>query len=193
MGPRVGPTRRAGRGTRTGPSNRPCHARQCQVRYPPAAASAVPQPDGGGRVLFVPSGVSVEADAAALVAAALSEFGRLDGAFNNAGSVNASGPVSGIDGAAWNAEVAQDVTSVFTCLRHQVPEVLKTCGAIVDNASGMGVVALLGVAPYVAAKHTVVGPTRATALEVAEQGVTCRRRHHRRRRHAPGPFLDAHQ
>ncbi|MFE7427405.1 SDR family NAD(P)-dependent oxidoreductase [Streptomyces sp. NPDC057545] len=84
-------------------------------------------------MLFVPSGVSVKADAAALVAAALSEFGRLDGAFNNAGSV---------------------------------------------NASGMGLVALPGVAPYVAAKHAVVGPTRATALEVAEQGVTCQRRHH---------------
>ncbi|MER8084839.1 SDR family NAD(P)-dependent oxidoreductase [Streptomyces sp. NPDC058316] len=125
----------------------------------------------GGRALFVPADVSVEADAAALVTAALSEFGSLDGAFNNAGSVNASGPVSNIDGAAWNAEIAQNVTSVFNCLKHQIPEVLKTRGAIVNNASNMGVVALPGVAPYVAAKHAVVGLTRATALEVAEQGV----------------------
>ncbi|MFF8592854.1 SDR family oxidoreductase [Streptomyces sp. NPDC015220] len=75
----------------------------------------------GGRALFVPADVSVEADAAALVTAALREFGRLDGAFDNAGSVNASGPVSSIDGAAWNAEIAQNVTSVFNCLKHQIP------------------------------------------------------------------------
>lgn len=54
---------------------------------------------GGGKAVFVPADVSVEADAAALIAAAVTEFGRLDGAVNNAGSVTASGPVQGIDGA----------------------------------------------------------------------------------------------
>ncbi|MFF8592855.1 SDR family oxidoreductase [Streptomyces sp. NPDC015220] len=48
---------------------------------------------------------------------------------------------------------------------------IKTRGAIVNNASNMGGVALPGVAPYVAARHAVVNLTRATALEVAEQGV----------------------
>ncbi|SDI24933.1 NAD(P)-dependent dehydrogenase, short-chain alcohol dehydrogenase family [Sinosporangium album] len=125
----------------------------------------------GGRALFVPADVSVEADAAALVAAAVAEFGRLDGAFNNAGGFNASGPLTGIDGSAWNAEIAQNVTSVFNCLKHQIPAVLKTRGAIVNNASNMGVVALPEIAPYVAAKHAVVGLTRAASLEVAERGV----------------------
>ncbi|AQA20550.1 KR domain protein [Rhodococcus sp. MTM3W5.2] len=125
----------------------------------------------GGTAIFVPADVSVEADAAALVAAAVAEFGRLDGAFNNAGGVNASGPVSGIDGADWDAELAQNVTSVFHCLKHQIPAVLETRGAIVNNASNLGAVGLPGVAPYVAAKHAVVGLTRAVALEVAERGV----------------------
>lgn len=125
----------------------------------------------GGNAVFVPADVSVEADAAALVAAAIAEFGRLDGAFNNAGGVNASGPVTSIDGASWDAEIAQNVTSVFNCLKHQIPAVLETRGAIVNNASNMGVVALPEVAPYVAAKHAVVGLTRATALEVAGRGV----------------------
>ncbi|MCZ4557077.1 SDR family oxidoreductase [Rhodococcus maanshanensis] len=125
----------------------------------------------GGTAIFVPADVSVEADAAALVDAAVAEFGRLDGAFNNAGGVNASGPVSGIDGADWDAELAQNATSVFHCLKHQIPALLETRGAIVNNASNLGAVGLPEVAPYVAAKHAVVGLTRAVALEVAERGV----------------------
>ncbi|GII92377.1 SDR family NAD(P)-dependent oxidoreductase [Sinosporangium siamense] len=125
----------------------------------------------GGQAVFVPADVSVEADAAALVAAAVERFGRLDGAFNNAGGFNASGPLTGVDSAGWDADIAQNVTSVFYCLKHQIPAVLATRGAIVNNASNLGVVALPGCAPYVAAKHAVVGLTRAAALEVAEQGV----------------------
>lgn len=126
---------------------------------------------GGGRVLFVAADASVEADAAALVEAAESEFGRLDGAFNNAGGINAGGPISGIKAAAWEAEIAQNATSVFYCLKHQLPAVARTRGSIVNNASNLGVVGFAGVAPYVAAKHAVVGLTKAAALEVAEQGV----------------------
>lgn len=85
--------------------------------------------------------------------------------------VNASGPISTVDADAWNAELAQNVTSVFNCLKHQIPAVLETGGAIVNNASNMGVVALPEAAPYVAAKHAVVGLTRSVALEVADRGV----------------------
>ncbi|MEU5401416.1 SDR family oxidoreductase [Streptomyces sp. NPDC005963] len=127
--------------------------------------------DAGGQAVFTPADVSVEADAALLVQTAIKEFGRLDGAFNNAGGVNAAGRISDIDGASWEAEIAQNVTSVFNCLKHQIPALLERGGSIVNNASNMGVVALPEVAPYVAAKHAVVGLTRATALEVATQGV----------------------
>ena len=57
----------------------------------------------GGRALFVPTDVTVEADVARLTEAALNEFGRLDAAFNNAGAVNAFGPVEDIDEAGWRA------------------------------------------------------------------------------------------
>ncbi|QBJ96936.1 glucose 1-dehydrogenase [Rhodococcus sp. ABRD24] len=125
----------------------------------------------GGTAIFVPADVSIEEDAALLVTTAITEFGRLDGAFNNAGGVNASGPISTVDADTWNAELAQNVTSVFNCLKHQIPAVLQTGGAIVNNASNMGVVALPEAAPYVAAKHAVVGLTRSVALEVADRGV----------------------
>lgn len=124
-----------------------------------------------GTALFVPADVSIEDDAALLVSTAVGEFGRLDGAFNNAGGVNAAGPIATIEADAWNTELAHNATSVFNCLKHQIPALLASGGAIVNNASNMGVVALPEVAPYVAAKHAVVGLTRSVALEVAAQGV----------------------
>jgi NAD(P)-dependent dehydrogenase (short-subunit alcohol dehydrogenase family) len=84
----------------------------------------------------VPTDVTVEADAAALVAAAIAEFGRLDGAVNNAGSVTASGPVPDIDAADWAAELDINLNSVFYGLKHQVPAIRAAGGgAIVNNAS----------------------------------------------------------
>ncbi|MEU8135296.1 SDR family NAD(P)-dependent oxidoreductase [Streptodolium elevatio] len=126
----------------------------------------------GGRALFVAADVTVEEDAAALTAAAVAEFGRLDGAFNNAGGMNAFGPVPTVDRGAWDADIAQNLTSVFHSMKHQLPAVIASGGgSIVNNASNLGVVGMPEVAAYVAAKHAVVGLTRATALEVAEQGV----------------------
>ncbi|WP_280454664.1 SDR family NAD(P)-dependent oxidoreductase [Nocardia brasiliensis] len=126
----------------------------------------------GGRALFVPTDVTVEQDVARLTEAAVTEFGRLDAAFNNAGAVNAFGPVAEIDEAGWRADLELNLTSVFYGLRHQVPALVAAGGgAILNNASNLGVVGMGSVAPYVAAKHGVVGLTRAVALEAAEQGV----------------------
>ncbi|MBF6074716.1 SDR family NAD(P)-dependent oxidoreductase [Nocardia beijingensis] len=126
----------------------------------------------GGRALFVPTDVTVEQDVARLTDAALSEFGRLDAAFNNAGAVHAFGPVAEIEEAGWRADLELNLTSVFYGLRHQVPALAASGGgAILNNASNLGVVGMGSVAPYVAAKHGVVGLTRAVALEAADQGV----------------------
>lgn len=126
----------------------------------------------GGRALFVPTDVTVEQDVARLTDAALSEFGRLDAAFNNAGAVHAFGPVAEIDEAGWRADLELNLTSVFYGLRHQVPALAASGGgAILNNASNLGVVGMGSVAPYVAAKHGVVGLTRSVALEAADQGI----------------------
>ncbi|GAB2510047.1 SDR family NAD(P)-dependent oxidoreductase [Nocardia heshunensis] len=128
--------------------------------------------DAGGRALFVPTDVTVEADVERLTSAAVSEFGRLDAAFNNAGAVNAFGPVQDIDAAGWRADLELNLTAVYYGLRHQVPALAATGGgAILNNASNLGVVGMAQVAPYVAAKHGVVGLTRAVALEGAERSI----------------------
>ncbi|AVH24724.1 glucose 1-dehydrogenase [Nocardia cyriacigeorgica] len=126
----------------------------------------------GGRAVFVPTDVRNEEEVAALTRVAVDEFGRLDAAFNNVGAVTAYGPVAEIDDAAWRNELELNLTSVFYGLRHQVPALAASGGgAILNNASNLGVVGMASVAPYVAAKHGVVGLSRAVALEAADQGV----------------------
>ena len=125
---------------------------------------------GGGRATFVRTDVTVEADVERLVGAALDRHGRLDGAFNNAGGVNAPGPVSTLDAAAWHADLVQNLTGVFLCLKHQIGA-MRHGGSIVNNASIGGVAGMPGMSAYVAAKHGVVGLTRSAALEVARAGV----------------------
>ncbi|WP_228805449.1 SDR family NAD(P)-dependent oxidoreductase [Nocardia higoensis] len=126
----------------------------------------------GGRALFVPTDVTVESDVARLTEAAVVEYGRLDIAFNNAGAVRSAGPVEEIDEAGWRADLELNLTAVFYGLRHQVPALAASGGgAILNNASNLGVVGMGSVAPYVAAKHGVVGLTRAVALEAADRGV----------------------
>lgn len=126
----------------------------------------------GGRAVFVPTDVTVADEVARLTRTALDEFGRLDAAFNNAGAVHAFGPIQDIDEAGWRADLELNLTGVYYGLRHQVPAILGSGGgAILNNASNLGVVGMGSVAPYVAAKHGVVGLTRAVALETAQQGV----------------------
>jgi NAD(P)-dependent dehydrogenase (short-subunit alcohol dehydrogenase family) len=126
----------------------------------------------GGKSMFVRVDATVEAEVEALVRTTVDEFGRLDGAFNNAGGVNAYGPVSNIAGESWHAELAQNLTSVFYGLKYEIPALLASGGgAVLNHASNLGVVGMAEVAPYVAAKHAVVGLTRAVALEVAAAGV----------------------
>jgi NAD(P)-dependent dehydrogenase (short-subunit alcohol dehydrogenase family) len=128
--------------------------------------------ESGGRALFVASDVTVEADVARLVGTAVREFGRLDGAFNNAGGVAATGPVHGRSGQDWRADLDQNLTSVFYSLKFQIPAIAAAGGGcIVNNASIGGVRGIAGMSGYVAAKHGVVGLTRSAALEGAGRGV----------------------
>jgi NAD(P)-dependent dehydrogenase (short-subunit alcohol dehydrogenase family) len=124
----------------------------------------------GERAVFVRADVTREADAAALVATAVERFGRLDGAFNNAGGVLAGGRLSELAAGDWDAELALNLTSVFYSMKHEIAA-MADGGAIVNNASIGGVRGIGGLAPYVAAKHGVVGLTRSAALAHAGDGV----------------------
>jgi NAD(P)-dependent dehydrogenase (short-subunit alcohol dehydrogenase family) len=127
----------------------------------------------GGHALFAATDVTVESQVAALVRTAVEEFGRLDGAFNNAGGVNAAfGPVERLGEPDWRADLEQNLTSVYYSLKHEVPALLAAGGGSIVNNAGLGGVVGIGPMPaYVAAKHGVVGLTRSTALAHADQGL----------------------
>lgn len=117
--------------------------------------------------------VSSHADCEAMVAKTVERYGRLDVAFNNAAI---SGPhdftLIDTDESVWDKVIDVDLKSVFLCMKHEIRAMLKTGGgAIVNTASVAGLVGHRNMPAYVAAKHGVVGLTRAAALEYADKNV----------------------
>ncbi|MET9351349.1 SDR family NAD(P)-dependent oxidoreductase [Streptomyces termitum] len=111
-------------------------------------------------------------DARRAVAHALRHHGRLDGAFNNAGRGGDLTPLHEMDDDVYDAILDTNVRGLWNCLRAEIAAMLPTGGgAIVNNSSVGGLVAIPTAAPYVASKHAVVGFTRAAADEYAGRGV----------------------
>jgi NAD(P)-dependent dehydrogenase (short-subunit alcohol dehydrogenase family) len=120
----------------------------------------------GGKAAFVKVNVAEEADAQALVEFAVSTYGRLDGAVNNAGVGQPVQRIHEMDTAAWDRIHSVDLRGVFFCMRAQLVHFLANGGgAIVNTASSAGLKATAGQGAYVAAKHGVVGLTKQAAIE----------------------------
>ena len=126
----------------------------------------------GGTADFHQVDVTDDAQVRDMVAAAVARFGGLDSAHNNAGITQAPTPLHEITDDAWNTMIAVDLTSVFLCLRHEARYMLEHGGgAIVNTSSGAGIIGYPGLAPYVSAKHGVLGLTKTAALEYAKSGI----------------------
>lgn len=122
--------------------------------------------------MFVRTDVSSAADVKALVDTAIDRFGRIDVAFNNAGVLPPTKPLVDMDEPDWHKTLDVDLKGVWLCLKYEIPPMIEAGGgAIVNTASVAGVIADPNMAPYVAAKHGVVGLTRAAAVEYSKQGV----------------------
>jgi NAD(P)-dependent dehydrogenase (short-subunit alcohol dehydrogenase family) len=125
--------------------------------------------DQGGRALAVRCDVTSGQDVKAALEQAVDAFGRLDVAFNNAGVEQPVGPAAEVSEEQWDRIVDINLRGVFLCMKHEIPLMLQQGGgAIVNTSSGAGVTAVKGQAAYTAAKHGVVGLTKAAALDYAE-------------------------
>ena len=116
--------------------------------------------------------VSVDVGNEAAVAAAFEQAGAVDLLINNAGQAQAA-PFAHTDMALWQRMLDVNLTGVFLCTRAVLPGMLERgAGRIVNIASTAGQIGYAYVAAYCAAKHGVIGLTRALALEVATKGIT---------------------
>ena len=126
----------------------------------------------GGDAIWVRCDASQADQVAAMVATAVGTYGRLDYAFNNGGSGGGGGWVVDIAEEDWDKTVDGYLKSVFLCMKHEIPAMLKGGGgAIVNNSSVDGLRAFPWDPVYSAAKHGVLGLTKSVAVQYARQGV----------------------
>jgi NAD(P)-dependent dehydrogenase (short-subunit alcohol dehydrogenase family) len=127
----------------------------------------------GGRALAVRCDVTRIADVKAAMDKTIEVFGRLDFAFNNAG-IEPRKPASTADykDEEWNRIIDTNLRGVFLCMKHEIPLILQSGGgAIVNTSSGAGIIGIKGSPAYTAAKHGVIGLTRAAALDYAGHNI----------------------
>ena len=129
--------------------------------------------EAGGEGMFVHADVSRPDDVAALVGQVVSAYGRIDCAYNNAGIEGfMGGRLHEYPENVWDRLIDINLKGVWLCLKHEIPQMMQQGGgAIVNTASGAGLVGSRQMSAYVASKHAVVGLTKAAALEYARDGI----------------------
>jgi NAD(P)-dependent dehydrogenase (short-subunit alcohol dehydrogenase family) len=127
----------------------------------------------GGTAVALAGDVRSEAYAAALVDLAVSRYGRLDIAFNNAGTLGEAGESTGVSEAGWNEALAINLTGSFLGAKHQIAQMLRNGGgSVIFTSTFVGhSFAFPGVAAYAASKSGLIGLTQALAAEFGPRNV----------------------
>jgi hypothetical protein len=127
----------------------------------------------GGEAAALAGDVRSEDYAKALVALAAERFGRLDIAFNNAGTLGEKGPSTGVSASGWTDTLAVNLTGAFFGAQQQIAQMLKNGGgSVIFTSTFVGyTTSFPGLAAYAASKSGLIGLTQTLAAEFGPQGV----------------------
>jgi NAD(P)-dependent dehydrogenase (short-subunit alcohol dehydrogenase family) len=129
--------------------------------------------EAGGSAIFVQTDISENTEVEALISKAVTTYGRLDCAYNNAGIMGDVLPVTDLSEQSWDQTIETNLKGTWLCMKHQIPQMLRQgSGAIVNTTASIGV---KGGGPlrsaYAASKAGIVSLSKSAALEYAEYGI----------------------
>jgi NAD(P)-dependent dehydrogenase (short-subunit alcohol dehydrogenase family) len=126
----------------------------------------------GHKVIAVRCDVTDETQVEQMVDRTVSEFGRLDAAFNNAGVMARLATTADSTREDWDRVIGINLRGVWSCMKYELRQMERQgTGAIVNNASVGALTGNPGIGSYIASKHGVVGLTRTAALEYIKHGI----------------------
>jgi len=126
----------------------------------------------GGEATAVVADINVERSVIDLIAKTLSIYGRIDIAFNNAGTEGEFTPFIDQSNEVYDTIFNANVRGVFWSMKHEAKAMLaQGGGVIINNASMGGVIGFANAALYIASKHAVLGLTKTASIELFKQGI----------------------
>jgi NAD(P)-dependent dehydrogenase (short-subunit alcohol dehydrogenase family) len=126
--------------------------------------------DAGGEAMAFEADVTKSAECAAMVAAAVQRFGRLDLLDNNVG-IGSRGSVVDETEENWRRVMQVNVESMFLAAKHAIPEMRKVGAGAIVNVSSISAIRPRGLTVYTVSKSAVIGLTKAMAVDHGKEGI----------------------
>lgn len=126
----------------------------------------------GGDALFIQTDIAQTSEVKALIDETVDKFGRLDFAFNNAGTGGGGGPLHEVVEEDWDQVMGVNLKGVWLCMKYQITQMLKQGGGAIVNVSSIAGLTGFSLNPtYSATKHGVIGLSKSASLQYIKQGI----------------------